>query len=138
MNQSSRNCCVCERDNAAYKCPKCREFYCSVECCKAHKAQVCQPLEIREKSEERQQVNERRYEFPTEDTVPVKKLQQLRDNKALLKSLENSHLRSMMKEIMNSPNPTEAIALAMREPIFVEMADACLKVVEPLDDPGTS
>jgi len=39
-----------------------------------------------------------------------------------------------MKTVMDSPNPTEAIALAMKEPIFVEMADACLKIVEPPDD----
>jgi len=39
-----------------------------------------------------------------------------------------------MKTVVNSPNPTEAIALAMKkEPIFVEMADACLNIVEPPD-----
>lgn len=39
-----------------------------------------------------------------------------------------------MKSILNSHNPTAEIALAMREPIFVEMADACLKVVELKDE----
>lgn len=86
-----------------------------------------------EKSKE-QRINERKYEFPTEDTVPVQKLQQLCDSKELMKCLQNSHLRDIMRVIVDSPNPTEAIASAMREPIFVEMADACLKIVEPPDN----
>ena len=36
-----------------------------------------------------------------------------------------------MRGILTDKNPTSAIASAMTEPIFVEMADACLKVVEP-------
>lgn len=36
-----------------------------------------------------------------------------------------------MHGILIDKNPTKAIASAMTEPIFVEMADACLKVVEP-------
>lgn len=39
-----------------------------------------------------------------------------------------------MKAILNSTNPTEAIASAMRMPLFVEMADVCLKIVEQPDD----
>lgn len=64
----------------------------------------------------------------------MEKLQQLCDNKELKQCLQSSHLRNIMKTVVNSPNPTEAIALAMKkEPIFVEMADACLKIVEPPD-----
>lgn len=109
-------------------------FSCSVECCREHKTQPCEPPVLPEKSEEHQRVNERKYEFPTEDTVCIQKLQQLCDSKELIKCLQNSHLRNIMRTVINSPNPTEAIALAMKEPIFVEMADACLKIVEPLDD----
>lgn len=39
-----------------------------------------------------------------------------------------------MKAVLNSENPTEAIASAMKMPLFVEMADVCLKIVEPPDD----
>jgi len=74
------------------------------------------------------------YEFPTEDTVPPEKLQQLRHSKELKSCLKNPHVRQIMKSILNSENPSKAIALAMREPIFVEMADACLKIVEPQDN----
>jgi len=87
-----------------------------------------------EKSKEQQRIYEHKYEFPTEDTVPLEKLQKLCDSKELINCLQNPHLRDIMKAIMDSPNPTEMIALAMTEPIFVEMADACLKIVEPPDD----
>lgn len=103
-------------------------------CCKEHKAQSCKLPILPEKSKEHQRVSERKYEFPTEDTVPVEKLQQLHNSKELIQCLENPHLRDIMKTVVNSPNPTETIALAMREPIFVEMTDACLKIVELPDD----
>ncbi|KYN08210.1 PREDICTED: zinc finger HIT domain-containing protein 3 [Cyphomyrmex costatus] len=126
-----KNCCVCGKDDAPYKCPTCRESYCSVGCCKEHKTQSCEPPVLSEELKAHQSANRWKYDFPTEDTVPMEKLQQLHDSKELKQCLQSSHLRNVMKTVMNSPNPTEAIALAMKkEPIFVEMADACLKVVE--------
>jgi len=105
-----------------------------VGCCKEHKIQPCEAPVLPEKSNEHQSIIERKYEFPTEDTVPVEKLHQLHDSKELKQCLRSAQLRDIMKTVMNSPNPTEAIALAMQEPIFVEMADACLKIVEPPED----
>lgn len=32
-------CSVCEKIESRYKCPKCREGYCSVACCRTHKTQ---------------------------------------------------------------------------------------------------
>lgn len=105
---------------------------CSVGCCKKHKENNCQPFQIQEnKVTEDIKDNENEYEFPTEDTVSVEKLKQLRHSKELIECLKNPHVRNIMRNILNDKNPTKAIALAMTEPIFVEMADACLKVVEP-------
>ncbi|XP_011862207.1 PREDICTED: zinc finger HIT domain-containing protein 3 [Vollenhovia emeryi] len=132
MSETVRKCCVCGKDGAAYKCPRCRELYCSVACCREHKTRPCEPPVLPERPKERQRIGE--YKFPTEDTVPAEKLQKLCDSKELINCLQNPHLRHIMSAIMNSPNPTEAITLAMKEPIFVEMADACLKIVEPPDD----
>ncbi|TGZ41801.1 zinc finger HIT domain-containing protein 3 [Temnothorax curvispinosus] len=134
MNQTIRNCCVCGKDGAAYKCPRCREFYCSVGCCREHKTQPCEPPVLPEKPKEYRRVTERRYDFPTEDTVPMEKLRQLCDSKELIKCLQNPYLRDIMKAVVDSSNPTEAIASAMKEPIFLEMADACLQIVEPPDN----
>lgn len=66
--------------------------------------------------------------------MPIEKLKELRESGKLKEILKNPHVRDIMKAIMISPDPTEAIALAMKEPIFVEMADACVKVVEPSDE----
>lgn len=66
--------------------------------------------------------------------MPMEKLEQLRDSDELKQCLANPYLRKMMKEIVDSDDLTKAIAEAMREPIFVEMADACLKVVEPPEE----
>lgn len=40
-----------------------------------------------------------------------------------------------MAMIDNSSNPTGLIAQAMMEPIFVEFATECLKIVQPPDQP---
>ncbi|KAL6258721.1 zinc finger HIT domain-containing protein 3 [Pogonomyrmex barbatus] len=127
-------CCVCEKKDAAYKCPKCKKPYCSIECCKEHKTQPCESPILLEESKENKNVSTQKYEFPTEDTVPIEKLQQLRHSKELKECLQYPQLRDIMRGILNSSNPTEAIALAMKEPIFTEMADACLKIVEPPDE----
>ncbi|XP_031835058.2 zinc finger HIT domain-containing protein 3 [Nomia melanderi] len=124
-------CCVCEKTECSYKCPTCKEPYCSAVCCKIHKVNNCQP-----KNEQTEPINDEKikcktYEFPTEDTVLIEKLEQLRYSEELKNILRNPHVRDIMSAILTDENPTKAIALAMTEPIFVEMADVCLKIVEP-------
>lgn len=36
-------CSVCQTEPPKYKCPKCRASYCSVACCRKHKAELCKP-----------------------------------------------------------------------------------------------
>lgn len=52
-------------------------------------------------------------------------------NEEVTKLLTNTHLRNLLITVDNSENPEEIMQKAMQEPIFVEFADACLKVVEP-------
>lgn len=52
-------------------------------------------------------------------------------NDEVTKLLTNTHLRNLLVTVDNSENPVEIMQKAMQEPIFVEFADACLKVVEP-------
>lgn len=100
-------------------------------CCKEHKSQACEPPKLPEKPKEHE--SERKYQFPTEDTVPVEKLQQLWHSKELKECLKYPDLRDIMKAVLNDPNPTKAIASAMKIPSFVKMVDTCLKIVEPPD-----
>lgn len=55
----------------------------------------------------------------------------LESNEEVTKLLTNSHLRNLLITVDNSQSPEEIMQKAMQEPIFVEFADACLKVVEP-------
>lgn len=48
--------------------------------------------------------------------------------------LYNPHLRNLLKEIDTAPNAWKAIKAAMHEPLFLEFADECLKIVEPQTD----
>lgn len=133
----ARECYVCKKTEASYKCPVCREPYCSAVCCKAHKADGCsKPPEAPQAAVAvgAQVSAPVKYDFPTEDTVPIEKLEKLKDSRELKECLKNPHVRNIMRAILTDPNPTKMIAYAMSEPIFVEMADACLKVIEPPDD----
>ncbi|XP_067008974.1 zinc finger HIT domain-containing protein 3 [Anabrus simplex] len=124
-------CEVCQSQLPKYKCPSCRIVYCSLGCWKSHKESSCshqrkendEPNISIEKKEE--------YYFQTEDTVPIEKLQLLRESEGLRDILRNPHVRDMLSAIDSSPNPAAAMKAAMLEPIFVEFADKCLELVEP-------
>lgn len=55
----------------------------------------------------------------------------LGQSKELKEILKNPHLRVMLENIDKSDKPDEIMQKAMLEPLFVEFADECLKVVEP-------
>lgn len=126
-----RSCCVCGKEDSSYKCPTCKLPYCSVSCCQRHKSVECHPPETNE--EEEQAVITKTYNFPTSDTVPIEKLEQLRNSEELKTYLKDDNLRKTMKAVLNDADPTQAIAEAMLNPSFVEFATTCLKIVEPPD-----
>ncbi|KAK0178605.1 hypothetical protein PV327_007483 [Microctonus hyperodae] len=128
-----KDCCVCLANDSRYKCPICKQNYCSAACCKAHKTVGCEPSRV-ENVEDVEPQKIVKYDFPTEDTVPLEKLQLLRYSDDVKECLNNPHVRDIIRGILHHSDPTSAIASAMTEPIFVELADACLKVVEPPDD----
>lgn len=47
--------------------------------------------------------------------------------------MDNPHLQTILKYVDSAKNPKAAMEEAMQEPLFVEFATACLKVVEPSD-----
>lgn len=55
----------------------------------------------------------------------------LETNEEVTKLLTSSHLRNLLVTVDNSEHAEEIMQKAMQEPIFVEFADACLKVVKP-------
>ncbi|ROL53806.1 Zinc finger HIT domain-containing protein 3 [Anabarilius grahami] len=67
------------------------------------------------------------------DKVPLQKLQQLGDSEALEGLLRNPHLRQLMMSVDSAENKAKAMKDAMQEPLFVELADQCLKIIEPTE-----
>lgn len=45
--------------------------------------------------------------------------------------LSNPHLREFITQLDTTPDAWKAMKVAMLEPLFVEFADECMRVVEP-------
>ncbi|XP_043485601.1 zinc finger HIT domain-containing protein 3 [Polistes fuscatus] len=127
-------CSICEKDLAKYKCPTCRTPFCSVTCGKEHKKADCKPSSptppppsslLSPSSPETKS-----EEDAEKDIVPLEILQKLSQNQEVKNCLKNPQVRDIVTFIANNEDPMEAINLAMTESVFVELADACLKVVE--------
>nr|CAG4642212.1 EOG090X0JQ4 [Eurycercus lamellatus] len=124
-------CQMCDVDPFKYKCPTCYIKYCSVACFKLHREAPCV------KPEQPQPCDDllgspHKYKFATDDTVPIEKLQELgTESKEVKACLSNPHVRGLLTSLVHSQNPDTSIKEAMQEPIFLELAHACLKIVEP-------
>ncbi|KAH8283560.1 hypothetical protein KR018_006460 [Drosophila ironensis] len=135
------NVCVgCEEITKKYKCSKCAAPYCSVACYRAHKdspsCAAAQKTTLSENLQQKAALDEPTLHAPfsTDDTVPPEKLQQLEGNQELRELLHNPHLRSLLQQIDVAINAHAAMAAAMQEPLFLEFANACLQVVEPMSE----
>ncbi|XP_068633601.1 zinc finger HIT domain-containing protein 3 [Battus philenor] len=126
-------CCHCKNDSK-YKCPTCRQPYCSVACYKVHKETPCAAPSMSVLTADYKESQTIEYEFPTDDTVPVEKLKLLEYSTDLKQCLENPYVRELLKTLDESSCPDILIKEYMTEPIFTEFADACLKVVQPKND----
>ncbi|XP_034651957.1 zinc finger HIT domain-containing protein 3 [Drosophila subobscura] len=131
-------CAICAESPKKYKCSKCMAPYCSVKCYKVHKDSVeCnQQAAAAAKNEVSEKIAEDEptlhAPFPSDDTVPLEKLQELKTCEPLHQLLRNPHLRDLLKQIDVAHNVQLAMTAAMQEPLFLEFADACMQVVEPM------
>lgn len=53
------------------------------------------------------------------------------DSPAIHAMIKNRHLVAILRYLDTTEKPEAALESAMREPIFVEFADECLRIVEP-------
>lgn len=53
------------------------------------------------------------------------------DSDAVKDLLRNKHLRDLILAIDSSENAWKSMSFAMLEPLFIEFADECMKIVEP-------
>ncbi|KFB50106.1 AGAP011858-PA-like protein [Anopheles sinensis] len=103
-------------------------------CYKTHQEQPCEPVALPGEVEAtilEDRVPKKTILFPTVDTVPQGKLELLGQSEHLKNLLQNPHLRRLLTEVDNGRDGMNAIRVAMMEPLFVEFADECLRIVEP-------
>nr|SVE85895.1 EOG090X0JQ4 [Daphnia pulicaria] len=125
------SCQICNLQLFKYKCPTCYIKYCSLLCFKAHKESPCEKPSSTPSETLAGECLPLTYKFPTTDTVPIGKLQALVQSDELKECLSNPHVRDILKSLVQSQTPEASITEAMKEPIFLELAHACLKIVEP-------
>ncbi|KAL0994794.1 hypothetical protein UPYG_G00127250 [Umbra pygmaea] len=135
-------CNVCSGDTPKYRCPACRIRYCSLGCYKTHKANdTCQPpkpsvppakdLNVPYgNAEEPWTVEDLLEDDDHTDEVSLQRLQLLGESESLRKLLLNPHLQQLMRSVDAAENKADAMKAAMHEPLFIELSDQCLQIVE--------
>ncbi|NXD50296.1 ZNHI3 protein, partial [Corvus moneduloides] len=66
-----------------------------------------------------------------QDRVPLQKLKLLGESEELRGLLLNPHLRRLLLTIDQAQDRSSLMRRFMQEPLFVEFADCCLRIVEP-------
>ncbi|NXU12210.1 ZNHI3 protein, partial [Pardalotus punctatus] len=66
-----------------------------------------------------------------QDRVPLQKLKLLGESEELRDLLLNPHLRQLLLTIDQAQDKSSLMRKFMQEPLFVEFADCCLRIVEP-------
>ena len=114
-----------------YCCPRCSILYCSLPCFKQHKAGPNCNTEEEEKVQFKVDLEAEPagYQFTTDDTVPLEKLQLLDRSEKLRHLLANLHLRTFLTKLDSSEEKGRLMRKAMREPLFVEFVDCCLEAI---------
>ncbi|XP_053473991.1 zinc finger HIT domain-containing protein 3 [Ictalurus furcatus] len=138
-------CVVCSEKIPKYRCPVCRIRYCSLGCFKKHKNDdSCQPVKdvappapcpasSQSGVAEPWTVDDLLDEDSQSDRVPLQKLQLLGESKDLKTLLQNPHLRNLMLTVDSAEDKSKAMKDAMQEPLFVELANQCLQIIEPTE-----
>lgn len=138
--------CVICLEKPKYRCPACRVPYCSVTCFQKHKEQCnpethpiknkrsTAPVETTQ-SEENKDDDSSIADFldsdEEEDRVSLQNLKNLGESAMLRSLLLNPHLRQLMINLDQGDNKAKLMRAYMQEPLFVEFADCCLRIVEP-------
>ncbi|XP_010217114.1 PREDICTED: zinc finger HIT domain-containing protein 3 [Tinamus guttatus] len=66
-----------------------------------------------------------------QDRVPLQKLELLGESEELRGLLLNPHLQQLLLTIDKAEEKSALMKKYMQEPLFVEFADCCLRIVEP-------
>ncbi|XP_062072263.1 zinc finger HIT domain-containing protein 3 isoform X1 [Lepus europaeus] len=138
--------CVICLEKPKYRCPSCRVPYCSLACFRTHKEQCnpeTRPVEKKRsavsakttKPVENQGNDDSVADFlnsdEEEDRVSLQNLRNLGESATLRSLLLNPHLRQLIISLDQGDDKAKLMRDYMQEPLFVEFADCCLRIVEP-------
>uniref|UniRef100_F6ZP63 Zinc finger HIT domain-containing protein 3 n=1 Tax=Monodelphis domestica TaxID=13616 RepID=F6ZP63_MONDO len=145
-------CGVCEEE-PKYRCPACRVPYCSVPCYKKHKEQcISKPPPVMKNGDLGNHFVKTKFledkgndwcvadildSDDEKDRVSIWKLKDLGDSKELRNLLTNPHLQQLLVSIDQAEDKETLMKSHMREPLFVEFADCCLRIVDPPEKENT-
>ncbi|XP_053310304.1 zinc finger HIT domain-containing protein 3 [Spea bombifrons] len=136
-----QECCVCSSGSPKYRCPGCRDRYCSVSCCKTHKEQcigkategvtdVSSSPPVR-RAESLKYKGHLLDEDDESDRISEDRLKLLGESEELKYLLLNPHLRKLLVNLDHAAKKEVTVKECMQEPLFVEFADRCLSIIEP-------
>ena len=95
-----KKCIICKKDNSKYKCPNCKNNYCSINCFNEHKQICIRNEEKNNKIEDNLNSNKPLNLDEDEDIILEKKdLEKLKENKKIMNMLKNNTLRKIIREI---------------------------------------
>jgi len=133
-------CQVCTNQDHKYN-PKCFVFYCSVLCFKEHKCEQVEQTSFKVDAapDSEDLVEERSYlhEIPEDYKIPNEVLERLKYSEEVKSLLTNENLQKFLTFAHETYNPSGFVRIAMREPLFIEFADACLRTINPEDYPNS-
>ncbi|VDD84142.1 unnamed protein product [Mesocestoides corti] len=122
-------CEICETAPWIYKCSKCFLKHCSLGCYNKHKSTCVSSVGLESKEEEEAALVPLDLGDNCSDYIPTRILENLQNSKRLKELLSNRHLRRYLTCLDSSRHPAAAIEKAMKEPLFIEFADECLRVI---------
>ncbi|XP_043221542.1 zinc finger HIT domain-containing protein 3-like isoform X2 [Amphibalanus amphitrite] len=133
--EPAQSCTVCSSERPKYRCPICRLMYCCSSCCQAHKLACVAPEAA--KSGQPAEKREQRvlWDESSDQVVSAQALSWLSESRRLRQLLNNPHLRELVQQADTTPHPDDDLRRLMVEPLFVEFADECLRVVEGRPEP---
>uniref|UniRef100_A0A8C2QMX9 Zinc finger HIT domain-containing protein 3 n=1 Tax=Cricetulus griseus TaxID=10029 RepID=A0A8C2QMX9_CRIGR len=134
LNSKTVVCVIC-LEKPKYRCPACRVPYCTVTCFQKHKEQ-CNPETRPVENRTVAPVNIGSEENKDDDSSIADFLNS--DEEEDRVSLESATLRSLLlnlRQLMvnldQGDSQAKLMKACMQEPLFVEFADCCLRIVEP-------
>ncbi|KAJ1984888.1 Zinc finger HIT domain-containing protein 3 [Coemansia umbellata] len=138
-------CAVCSNAIPKYKCPNCKIRYCSINCFKVHKTELCLAPEpqtassvstagtsaahlVKPKSSNNARSNDiDDDEEEAKHRLTFEDLQELNNSEQLKRLLMNPNIRAMLEAVHKTQDPMDAIRVLRQRSDFEELVQALIQ-----------